>query len=57
MSAEMLEVRLLGAGTVLRLERDALSMVRLLRQETHEHVSGSGHTRRQINPFIRRCEP
>ena len=29
MSAQMLEVSLLGVGTVLRLERDAWSMVKM----------------------------
>ena len=33
----MLEAFLLGAGTVLRLERDAWSMVKLLRQATNEY--------------------
>ena len=33
MSAQTLEVSLLGVGTVLRLERDACSMVKLLRQK------------------------
>ena len=37
MSAKMLEVSLLGAGTVLRLERGARSMVKLLRQATNEY--------------------
>ena len=34
MSTSMLEVYLLGVGTVLRLERDAWSMVKRLRQAT-----------------------
>ena len=33
----MLEVSLLGEGTVLRLERDAWSMVKWLRQATDEY--------------------
>ena len=33
----MLEVSLLGVGTVLHLERDAWSMVKLLRQATNEY--------------------
>ena len=37
MSARMLEVSLLGVGTVLRLERDAWSMVKWLRQATNEY--------------------
>ena len=37
MSAQILEVFLLGAGTVLRLERDAWSMVPRLRQATNEY--------------------
>ena len=37
MSAQMLEVSLLGVGTVLRLERDDWSMVKSLRQATHEY--------------------
>ena len=35
MSAQILEVSLLGVKTVLRLERDAWSMVKLLRQVTN----------------------
>ena len=38
MSAQMLEVSQLGVGTVLRLERDAWSMVKLLRQATNEYA-------------------
>ena len=38
MSAQMLEVSLLGVGTVLRLERDAWSMVKWLRQATNEYA-------------------
>ena len=38
MSAQMLEVSLLGVGTVLRLERDAWSMVKRLRQATNEYA-------------------
>ena len=34
----MLEVSLLGVGTVLRLERDAWSMVKRLRQATNEYA-------------------
>ena len=34
----MLEVSLLGVGTVLRLERDAWSMVKWLRQATNEYA-------------------
>ena len=37
MSAQLLEVSLLGVGRVLRLERDAWSMVQLLRQATNEY--------------------
>ena len=39
MSAQMTEVSLLivGLGTVLRLERDAWSMVKRLRQATNEY--------------------
>ena len=36
MSAKTLEVSLLGVGTVLRLDRDAWSMVKRLRQTTNE---------------------
>ena len=36
MSAQMLEASLFGVGTVLRLERDAWSMVKLLRQATNK---------------------
>ena len=41
MSAQMLEVsiRLLGVGTVLRLKRDAWSMVKLLRQATENEYA------------------
>ena len=38
MSTELLEVSLLGVGTVLRLERDAWSMVKRLRQATNEYA-------------------
>ena len=38
MSAQMLEVSLGGVGTVLRLERDAWSMVKWLRQATNEYA-------------------
>ena len=38
MSTQMLEVSLLGVGTVFRLERDAWSMVKLLRQATNEYT-------------------
>ena len=41
MSAQMLEVSLLGVGTVLGLERDAWSMVNLLRQATNEYAPPS----------------
>ena len=37
MGAQMLEVYLFGVGTVLRLERDAWSMVKGLRQATNEY--------------------
>ena len=37
-SVRMLEVSLLGVGTVLRLERDAWSMVKSLRRATNEYV-------------------
>ena len=38
MSAQMLEVSLLEVGTVLRLEKDAWSMVKRLRQATNEYA-------------------
>ena len=38
MSAQMLEVSQVGVGTVLRLERDAWSMVTLLRQAKIEYA-------------------
>ena len=38
MSTSLLEVSLLGVGTVLRLERDAWSMVKRLRQATNEYT-------------------
>ena len=38
MSAPMLGVSLLGVGTVLRLARDAWSMVELLKQTTTEYA-------------------
>ena len=38
MSAHTLEVSLLGVGTVLRLEMDAWSMVKWLRQATNEYA-------------------
>ena len=37
MGAQMLEVSPLGVGTVLRLERDAWSTVKRLRQATKEY--------------------
>ena len=37
MSAQMLEVSLLGVGTVLRLERNAWSTVKRLRQAANDH--------------------
>ena len=37
MSAQLLEVSLLGVGTVPRLERDAWSMVKLLGEATNEY--------------------
>ena len=36
MSAQLLEVSLIGVGTVLRLERDAWSMAKRSRQATNE---------------------
>ena len=51
MSAQMLEVSLLGVGvsllgvgTVLCLERDAWSMVKRLRQAINEYASPPPHT-------------
>ena len=41
MSNQMLEVSLLGVGTVLRLERDAWSMVKWLRQATQMSTPAS----------------
>ena len=38
MSTSLLEVSLLGVGTMLRLERDAWSIVKRLRQATHEYL-------------------
>ena len=38
MSAQMLEVSLLEVGTVLRLERNAWSMVKWLRQASNEYA-------------------
>ena len=38
MSTQMLEVSLLGVGTVLRFERDAWSMVKCLREATNEYT-------------------
>ena len=37
MSAQMMDVSTLGVGTVIRLERDAWSMVEALRQATNEY--------------------
>ena len=39
LSVQMLKLFLLGVGTVLRLERDALSMVEWRRRATNEHAS------------------
>ena len=38
LSAEMLDVSLVVVGMVLRLERDAWSMVKRLRQATNEYA-------------------
>ena len=38
MSTSLLEVSILGVGTVLRLEIDAWSMVKRLRQATNEYT-------------------
>ena len=38
MSAQMLELSLIGVGTVLRLERDAWSMLKGLRQATNVYA-------------------
>ena len=38
MSAQLLEVSPLGVGTVLRLERDAWSMVKRVGPETNEYA-------------------
>ena len=40
-SAQILEVSLLGVGTVLRLERDAWQMVKRLRQATNKDAPPS----------------
>ena len=48
LNAKILEVSLLVAGTVFRLERDAWSMVKCLRQATNEHT----HT-----PFLQPIPP
>ena len=56
----MLEVSLLGVGTVLRLERDAWSMVKRLRQATNEYAppfrrpplsQSGGRVRHKVNFF------
>ena len=41
MSTQMLEMSRLGAGTALRLERDAWSMVKRLRQATNNTLGAS----------------
>ena len=46
LSAQMLEVSLSGVGTVLRLERDARSMVKRLRQATNEYAPSMNNIRR-----------
>ena len=51
LSTQMLEVSLLGVGTVLRLERDAWSMVKLLRQATNVH------THLLPPPYLRKKHP
>ena len=43
MNAQMLEVSLSGVGMVLRLERDAWSMVKVLRQATNEYAHHPPH--------------
>ena len=43
MSAHMLEASLLGVGTVLRLESDAWSMVKLPRRATNEYPPPAAH--------------
>ena len=52
MSAQMLEVSLLGVGTVLRLGRDAWSMVKRLRQATNEDPPPPAAPRSASRPFV-----
>ena len=53
MSAQLLEVSLLGVGTALRLERDAWSMVKLLRQATKEYAPPSIYSNtRTVHPKV-----
>ena len=40
MSAQLLEMSLIGVGTVLRLERDVRSTAKRLRQATNESCAG-----------------
>ena len=44
MSAQMLEVSLLGVGTVLRFERDAWSTAECIRQATNEYAPPPHYT-------------
>ena len=55
MSAQMLEVSLLGVGTVLCLGRDAWSMVKLLRQAANE--CPPPHSESGINISTIQCFP
>ena len=55
MSTQMLEVPLLGVGTVLRLESDAWSVVKRLRQATNDYPPPRAPWRTQVLPD--RCKP
>ena len=48
----MLEESLLGVGTVLRLERDALSMAKRLRQATDEYAPPRHCFTPRLDPFL-----
>ena len=55
LSAQILEASLLGAGTALRLVGNAWSMVKRLRQATHEYAPPPFDSR--VRSFVRSGEP
>ena len=52
MNAQMLEVSLVGLGTVFRLERDAWSMVKRRRPATNEYTPHPPSSARYVENLI-----